>query len=122
MLTWAAIALGYTVTQASALQGVVAIGMAVGAVVASLRMKLEDGPRVIPMGIGMGVLMIALIFIDNVWLAAPFLILLGGIGGYLVVLLSYRRVLFDLHRGALGCTSAARGSVDSAARRERITP
>ena len=85
VLTWAAIALGYTVTQASALQGVVAIGMAVGAVVASMRMKLDDGPRVIPMGIGMGFLIISLIFIDNVWVAAPFLILLGALGGFMVV-------------------------------------
>ena len=85
VLTWAAIALGYTVTQASALQGVVAIGMAVGAVVASMRMRLVDGPRVIPMGIAMGAAVIVLIFIDNVWAAAPFLILLGALGGFMVV-------------------------------------
>jgi MFS family permease len=85
VLAWAAAALGYSVTQASALQGVVAIGMAIGAVVASMRMRLEDGPRVITLGIGMGLLIILLIFIDNVWLAAPFLILLGALGGFLVV-------------------------------------
>ena len=85
VLAWAAAALGYTVTQASALQGVVAIGMAAGAVVASVRMRLEDGPRVITLGIGMGLLIILLIFINNVWIAAPFLILLGALGGYLVV-------------------------------------
>jgi len=85
VLAWAAAALGYSVTQASALQGVVAIGMAVGAVVASLRMRLEDGPRVITLGIAMGGLIIVLIFINNVWVAAPFLILLGALGGFLVV-------------------------------------
>ncbi len=85
VLAWAGVALGYNVTQASALQGVVAIGMAVGAVVASMRMKLEDGPRVISLGIGMGLLIIMLIFITNVWVAAPFLILLGALGGFLVV-------------------------------------
>jgi len=85
VLAWAAAALGYSVTQASALQGVVAIGMAVGAVVASLRMRLEDGPRVITLGIAMGCLIILLIFINNVWVAAPFLILLGALGGFLVV-------------------------------------
>jgi MFS family permease len=85
VLAWAAAALGYSVTQASALQGVVAIGMAVGAVVASMRMRLEDGPRVITLGIGMGLLIIMLIVIDNVWVAAPFLILLGALGGFLVV-------------------------------------
>ena len=85
VLAWAAAALGYSVTQASALQGVVAIGMALGAVVASMRMKLEDGPRVITLGILMGLLIIGLIFIDNVWIAAPFLIGLGALGGFLVV-------------------------------------
>ncbi|CAM8668429.1 ProP Permeases of the major facilitator superfamily [Comamonadaceae bacterium] len=85
VLAWAAAALGYSVTQASALVGVVAIGTAVGAVVASLRMRLEHAVNVIPLGIAMGLLVILLNFIDNVWLAAPFLILLGGLGGFLVV-------------------------------------
>jgi MFS family permease len=85
VLAWAAAALGYSVTQASALQGVVAIGMAVGAIVASTRMRLEDGPRVITLGIVMGLLVIGLIFIGNVWVAAPFLILLGALGGFMVV-------------------------------------
>jgi len=85
VLAWASVALGYTVTQASALVGVVAIGTAVGAVAASLRMRLEHATLVIPLGIGMGVLVLLLNFIDNVWVAAPFLILLGGLGGFLVV-------------------------------------
>ncbi len=85
VLAWAAAALGYSVTRASALQGVVAIGMAAGAVIASLKMRLEDGPRVITLGIGMGLLIIMLVFITNVWVAAPFLILLGAVGGFLVV-------------------------------------
>ncbi len=85
VLAWAAAALGYSVTQASTLVGVVAIGTAVGAVIASLRMRLDMATSVIPMGIGMGLLVILLNFIDNVWVAAPFLILLGGLGGFLVV-------------------------------------
>jgi MFS transporter, LPLT family, lysophospholipid transporter len=85
VLTWAAVSLGYTVTQASALQGVVAIGLAGGAIVASMKMKLVDGPRVIPLGIAMGAAVIALIFIHNVWVATPFLILLGALGGFMVV-------------------------------------
>lgn len=85
VLAWAAAALGYSVTQASSLVGVVAIGTAVGAVVASMRMKLEHATRVMPLGIAMGLLVILLNFIENVWLAAPFLVLLGGLGGFLVV-------------------------------------
>ena len=85
VLAWAAAALGYSTTQASSLVGVVAIGTAVGAVVASMRMRLDQATSVIPMGIGMGLLVILMNFIDNVWVAAPFLILLGGLGGFLVV-------------------------------------
>ena len=85
VLAWAAAALGYSTTQASSLVGVVAIGTAVGAVVASMRMRLDQATSVIPLGIGMGLLVILMVFIDNVWVAAPFLILLGGIGGFLVV-------------------------------------
>ena len=85
VLAWAAAALGYSTTQASSLVGVVAIGTAVGAVIASVKMRLDQATSVIPLGIGMGLLVILMIFIDNVWVAAPFLILLGGIGGFLVV-------------------------------------
>ncbi|MDZ7938894.1 MAG: lysophospholipid transporter LplT [Rhodoferax sp.] len=85
VLAWASAALGYSVTQASALVGVVAIGTAVGAVAASLRMRLEHAVNVIPLGIAMGLLVLLLNFISNVWVAAPFLILLGGLGGFLVV-------------------------------------
>ena len=85
VFAWAAAALGYSTTQASTLVGVVAIGTAAGAVVASLRMRLDQATSVIPLGIGMGVLMIGLNFITNVYWAAPFFIVLGAIGGYLVV-------------------------------------
>jgi LPLT family lysophospholipid transporter-like MFS transporter len=85
VLAWASLALGYSTTQASALTGVVTIGMAVGAVIASMRMRLDMATRVIPMGIGMGLLVMGMVFIQNVWVAVPFLILLGGLGGFLVV-------------------------------------
>jgi MFS transporter, LPLT family, lysophospholipid transporter len=85
VLAWGTLALGYTTAQATALTGVVVVGTAVGAVVASLRMRLDMATRVIPMGIGMGLLVISLNFITNLWVAVPFLVLLGGLGGFLVV-------------------------------------
>ncbi len=85
VLAWAAAALGYGTTQASSLVGVVAIGTALGAVVASMFMKLYRATAVIPLGIGMGLLVILMVFISNVWVAAPFLTLLGALGGFLVV-------------------------------------
>ena len=56
VLAWAGAALGYSTTQASSLVGVVALGTAVGAVVASMRMRLDQATRVMPLGIAMGVL------------------------------------------------------------------
>ncbi|MEF7617138.1 lysophospholipid transporter LplT [Aquincola sp. MAHUQ-54] len=85
VFAWAAAALGYSTTQASTLGGVVAIGTAVGAVVASVVMRLDRATSVIPLGIAMGVLIICLNFVGHVWLAVPFLVVLGALGGYLVV-------------------------------------
>jgi MFS family permease len=85
ILAWSAAALGYSTTQASSLSGVVALGTAIGAVLASMRMRLDRATTVMPLGIAMGVLVICMNFITNVWVAAPFLILLGALGGYLVV-------------------------------------
>jgi len=85
VLAWAAAALSYDTTKASALVGVVALGTAVGAVVASLRMRLDQATTVIPLGIAMGLLVICMAVVSSVWVAIPLLILLGGLGGYLVV-------------------------------------
>jgi MFS family permease len=85
VFAWAAAALGYGTTQASSLVGVVAIGTALGAVVASWAMRLDSATRVIPLGVAMGVLVIGLNVIREPWVAAPFLVLLGAAGGFLVV-------------------------------------
>ncbi len=85
VLAWAAAALSYDTTKATSLVGVVAIGTAIGAVAASVYMRLDRATSVIPLGIGMGLLVMVMIFIRDVSVAAPFLVLLGGLGGYLVV-------------------------------------
>jgi MFS transporter, LPLT family, lysophospholipid transporter len=85
ILAWSAAALSYSTTQASSLSGVVALGTAVGAAVASVKMRLDMATSVMPLGILMGVLVILMNFIGNVWVAAPFLILLGAIAGFMVV-------------------------------------
>jgi hypothetical protein len=50
-----------------------------------MRMRLDKATSVMPLGIAMGLLVIAMNFIQSAWVAAPFLILLGALGGYLVV-------------------------------------
>ena len=85
VLAWAAAALGYSTTQASSLVGVVAVGTAVGAVVASVWMRLDGATKVIPLGVVMGLLVIGMNFIRDLDVAIPFLIIVGGLGGFLVV-------------------------------------
>jgi MFS transporter, LPLT family, lysophospholipid transporter len=85
VIAWAGAALAYDTASASKLVGVVIVGTGVGAVLASTRMTLDRATRVIPLGIAMGLTLVPIIFISNVWVAVPFLILLGGLGGYLVV-------------------------------------
>jgi MFS transporter, LPLT family, lysophospholipid transporter len=85
ILAWSAAALSYSTTQASSLSGVVALGTAVGAAVASMRMRLDMATSVMPLGIVMGVLVILMNFIGNVWVAAPFLVMMGAIAGFMVV-------------------------------------
>ena len=97
VLAWSAAALSYSTSQASSLVGVVALGTAVGAVLASFKMKLGQATRVIPLGIAMGLMVLGMNTIRNVWIAAPFLVLLGGLGGFLVVPMN---ALLQ-HRGAV---------------------
>ena len=85
IFAWAAAALGYGTTQASNLAGVVIIGSVLGAVTASMFMRLDRAVRVIPLAILVGILMIGLNLVTNVWVAAPFLILLGALCGFLIV-------------------------------------
>ena len=85
VLAWAAAALSYDTTQASALVGVVAIGTALGALLASVTVRLDRATAVIPLGTAMGLLVIGMIGIRQIEVAAPFLVLLGALGGFLVV-------------------------------------
>ena len=85
VFAWAAAALGYGTTQASSLAGVVIIGSVFGAVTASMTMRLDRATSVIPLAIVVGFLMMGLNLITNVWVAAPFLVLLGGLCGFLIV-------------------------------------
>jgi MFS family permease len=82
---WAAAALGYATTQATNLAGAVVLGSVAGAVLASALCKLDRATRVIPLGIVVGVLLVGLNLITNVWAAAPFLLLLGALCGFLIV-------------------------------------
>jgi MFS family permease len=85
VIEWARAALDYNLSKASILQGVVAMGIALGAVVASARVTLDRAVNVIPLGIGMGVFVISMVFVRDVSVAIPLMVLIGSLAGFFVV-------------------------------------
>ena len=94
VLKWAETALGYTLSQATVLQGICAVGIAAGAVIAAKFVPLNRAVNVVPVGIAMGLIVIIMIFVRNVTVAIPLMVLIGGLAGFFVVpmnaLLQYR--------------------------------
>ncbi|WP_430232308.1 lysophospholipid transporter LplT [Nitrosomonas communis] len=85
VLKWADIALGFPLNQAAQLQGVVAVGIALGAVLAAKLVSLRDSVKVIPLGIAMGIVVMTMITVRDLWIAVVLLVLIGGLAGFFVV-------------------------------------
>jgi len=85
VIVWAKEALGFDLSKAAILQGVVALGIALGAVAASMRVPLHRSVRVIPLGIAMGLVVITMVAARSVWIAVPLLIVIGALAGFFVV-------------------------------------
>ena len=85
VIDWSSTALGYNLSDASLLQGMAAFGIALGAVLASMRVRLDKAVKVIPLGIAMGLIVILMDFVHQVWLAVPLIVLIGGLAGFFVV-------------------------------------
>ena len=85
VIKWSETALGLGLSKSSMLQGVVAVGVAVGAIAAAKYITLRKSVRVIPLGIAMGLIVLAMNFVHEIWLAVPLLILIGGLSGFFVV-------------------------------------
>jgi len=85
VLEWAKQQLGLPLNRAAILQGVVALGIAVGAMLAARFITLRRSPRVIPLGIAMGVLVPSMTLVTSLPASYPLLILVGGLAGFFVV-------------------------------------
>ncbi len=85
VLKWAEVAMDYPLNQAAQLQGVVAVGIAIGAVMAARWVSLRQSVKVIPLGIAMGVVVMAMILVKNLGIAIVLLMLIGGLAGFFVV-------------------------------------
>ena len=85
VLVWAAKALGFDLSQASVLQGVVALGIAIGAGVAARYVSLRRSVDVLPIGSAMGLVVISMIFVSSLPVAAFLMIAIGACAGFFVV-------------------------------------
>jgi hypothetical protein len=85
VLRWADQNFGFNQTDATKLIGVLAVGIAVGSVIASFYVKLEKAVNVLPAGIYMGVLVVCMVFVHNPIVAAILLFFIGVLAGYFLV-------------------------------------
>ena len=85
VIRWAEVSLHLDLSKSSMLQGVVAIGVAVGAIGAARMITLRKSVKVIPLGIAMGLIVIAMNFVTSMWIAVPLLVIVGALSGFFVV-------------------------------------
>jgi MFS family permease len=85
VIKWAEVALGFDLSKSSMLQGVTAIGVALGAALSAKMITLRKSVRVIPLGIAMGLVVLVMNFVHHAWLAIPLLIFIGALSGFFVV-------------------------------------
>ncbi len=85
VLDWAKFALNIDLSSATLLQGIVAVGVAIGAFLAAKVITLRKSVRVIPMGIAMGTIVMSMIFVHNTVLASVLLLIIGALSGFFVV-------------------------------------
>jgi MFS family permease len=85
VLRWASEALGLTLAQAAYLQGVTAVGVIVGAVVASRYVSLAQALHLLPVGVLIGALVPMMLGISSITMAVVLLIVVGALAGFFVV-------------------------------------
>ncbi|MFN3545386.1 MAG: lysophospholipid transporter LplT [Thiobacillus sp.] len=85
IIAWAALNLKYGLDQATQLTAATAIGIAIGSVLAGRFVPLRGAVRVLPAGIILGFVPIALIWVETLWPALLLLTLAGVLAGYFVV-------------------------------------
>jgi MFS transporter, LPLT family, lysophospholipid transporter len=85
VIDWASRALGLTLSQASMLQGVVAVGITLGVILAARLVSLRGAVKVLPIGATMGVVVMVMIFVHNLGLAIVLMTAIGACAGFFVV-------------------------------------
>ena len=84
VIEWGAQHLGLGLDEASILMGVAALGTIGGAMLAS-RIPLKKALLTLPMGVVMGLVVLLMPAVEQMWAVYGLLVLVGGLGGFFVV-------------------------------------
>ena len=85
VLKWAEKSLNLPLSQGAVLQGVSALGIALGAVLAARLVPLKRAVRVLPFGIAMGAVVLAMVWVKWMPLVYVLLVAVGAMAGFFVV-------------------------------------
>jgi MFS family permease len=85
LLTWAQTVLGLPLDYAAALQGVFALGVALGAAIAGKAVPLVRSLAVMPLGVVLGIGLCAMVWVHSVRVALPLLLAIGILAGLFLV-------------------------------------
>lgn len=85
VIAWAAVALNFSLDHATQLTASVALGIAVGSIIAAKYICLENSVKVLPAGIVMGLMVISMAWITEWHFAAILLFVIGVLSGFFVV-------------------------------------
>jgi len=85
IIAWAALNLKYGLDQATQLTAATALGIAIGSILAGKFVRLQRAISVLPAGIILGFVPIALIWVESLFPALLLLMLAGILAGYFVV-------------------------------------
>ncbi|MCX7089162.1 MAG: lysophospholipid transporter LplT [Methylococcales bacterium] len=85
ILTWAASALKLDLGQATQLTAAVAIGLAIGSMIAAKMVSLERAVKVLPIGMLMGLVVMSMVLVNDWRWAVLMLILVGTLAGSFLI-------------------------------------
>lgn len=85
ILAWAASSLGLDIERGTQLTALVAVGLALGSIIAAKFVPLNHSVRVLPLGIIMGLVVVSMVWVNTLWLAVIMLIVIGALAGSFVI-------------------------------------
>jgi len=86
MVAWVPVSLGITdLSMPANLNGIVAIGIAIGAILASFFVSLKSVNRVLPAGILIGIVIIIFANVMNLYVAILLMVIVGTLGGFYLI-------------------------------------